>query len=722
MSERSIGLWDQLKIYALPVAAVVLGLTVSFVLYWQLNVLDDQNINDQFSRLAQEQSKHLQWNLTNYRNALHSTVDLFNSTERVELTDFQRIANLIENRYPEVLALEWLPKVTNDERQSFVDSIRQQYDVNYELRELDEAGDLVEARPRQTYYPVTYIHPFQGAHYNQRILGFDHFSQMNRRRAIKKARNQGSITITPSMVFFRTGFAERDVQSPANNLGVILYKPVFTSATDREDVEGQHEKPVGVIALSLKVQSVMAPVFEAGDFGQNVAVIEHASDPNNPNSRLIYSNRPLDEVNEFMDEAPDISFRERFPVSDRSWSVLLWPTQQYVNARGSWAPLLALAFGLLFTGILTRGAYWMSGEFLGRRREFYSVIDSAEDAIISTNQDGRIRLWNSAAREIFGYEKDDVTGKPVTKILAEDDREDFGEMLNREGTGSIDGKMMDLNGMRSTGERFPIELTLSKWEGQGEVFYTIIVRDVTERKKRENRLQELTKNLEEKVKNRTQELEQFVYAASHDLREPARVMQTYAGFLEEDLGGELNDNVRKDLRFIRDSASQMNDLIDSLLTLSRIGQGEIELEDVDVNHCVDQALEQQEELIKTSDVSIERDDLPQVQADPALLTDLYQNLLVNAVKHGGNGEIEIRLTAERNGDNWILGVRDRGPGISPEYQDKIFEPFKHLSQSDKQDGTGIGLSICRRIVERHDGDIWVDSQPGEGAHFRFTLG
>lgn len=721
MDDRTLDYPDLFKIYALPFVAVLLGLAVSFGLYWQLSVLDEKRINEQFSQLAQEQSKHLQWNLTNYRNALHSTVDLFNSTEGVELGDFRRIAQLIQKRYPEVLALEWLPKVSGTERDEFVENFRRQYNLDYRITELDPAGNLIPAKNRETYFPVTYVQPFESARHNRKFLGFDHFSQSNRRRAIIKSRNQGSITITPSTHFPRLGSNNRVLRSPNNNLGVILYKPVFETPHTDDSAEDQHEISIGVIALSLKIQSVMEPVFETGDFAHNVAIFEHATNPNNPSSRLIYSNRTPERVQKIADNESKITFSERFPVLDRSWSVMLWPTDEYMNRRSSWAPLLALGFGLLFTGILARGSYWLSSEFLGRRKEFHSVIDSAKDAIISTNADGSIRLWNSAAEEIFGYTEKEVMGNHLTDILVEEQREELrDELIDYRETDARDltGDVIEFEGLRADGSNFPLELTLSKWEQQSATYFTVIVRDITKRKEQERRLEELTRNLEQKVEQRTEELEQFVYAASHDLREPARVMQTYAGFLEDDLGSELDTDVRKDLQFIRDSAQQMNNLIDSLLKLSRISQDDIELETVDVNSCVDQAIEQQEELIESSDVTITREDLPEVEADPALLTDLYQNLLSNAIKHGGD---TITLTAERRGEEWVLGVEDDGPGIDPEYQDKIFEPFKHLQQPQSQEGTGIGLSICRRIVDRHDGEIWLESTLGEGAHFRFTL-
>ncbi|MFB6345646.1 MAG: ATP-binding protein [bacterium] len=245
--------------------------------------------------------------------------------------------------------------------------------------------------------------------------------------------------------------------------------------------------------------------------------------------------------------------------------------------------------------------------------------------------------------------------------------------------------------------------------------------EIKQRREAEQELREVNRTLEKKVQERTEELEQFIYAASHDLREPVRTMQTYAGFLEEDLG-DVKGKVKEDIEFISDSADRMSELINSLLKLSRTSRQDLEPTDVSVEESVHEALQHLEASMEEKAVRIEWDDLPEVTADPALLSDLFKNLISNALKYGVDESGTIRITATQEKGQWTLGVKDDGPGVPSDKQEEIFQPFKHLHSWEDYEGTGIGLSICRRIVDQHGGDIWVESEPGEGAHFKFTLG
>lgn len=717
---------EWLKVYWPPLVTVALGGALSVMVFLQLRAQDQQTLNEQFTRVATEQSKRLQWNITNYQNALHSAVDLFSSARRVELETFQRIARVIQNRYPEALALEWLPKVTEENREKFVSTMEEQYGSPFSIREYDsQQEELVPVQERRVYYPVTFQSPPGRPVKSDRILGFDHYSLRPRRMAITEARDRGSVTVIPTTVLPWEGDQARTTQVPDNNLGITFYKPVFGSLETTGPIDANPEQPVGMIALNLRVQSIISPVFEGESLRHNVAVYEHLGNKGDSRRRLIYTSPSVEKLSGDQNIDANIAYREQFPVSNGAWTVVIWPQEEYLDARRSWAPLLALGFGLLLTAGFTQGVIWFSRRLVGRREQFRSVVDSAEDAILSVDAGGEIVLWNDAAEEIFGYEEDEIIGTGISKLIARDQRKVVRDAFNSDETPDASDLRgtRELRGIRRDDVEFPLEFTLSSWDEQGETYHTVIIRDLTERKRREKELRELNEDLEKKVDHRTKELEEFVYAASHDLREPARVMETYAGFLESDLGDSLDEPVRKDLEFIRESANQMNELIDSLLKLSRIGQDELHLETVSIEECVTEALEQQKQLMEEVQPEIKREELPEITADPSLVRDLYKNLIGNALKYGiPEDETPIlTFTARRNGDDWILGVRDNGPGIDTDFQEEIFEPFKYLRNDEDTDGTGIGLSICRRIVDRHGGRIWVESPPDEGAHFRFTL-
>jgi signal transduction histidine kinase len=248
-------------------------------------------------------------------------------------------------------------------------------------------------------------------------------------------------------------------------------------------------------------------------------------------------------------------------------------------------------------------------------------------------------------------------------------------------------------------------------------------------------LQRANTELEQRVSDRTRELErrtqdlerfnteldQFTYVASHDLQEPVRNLVSYSTLLKEDLGGELSQDVTEDLFYITSAASRMQQLVQDLLALSRAGRAAVKTEPVDLNDCVHHALDALRIRIDETEAEVFLAPLPTIQGDATLLTQLYQNLLGNALKFVGEERPVIHLTVERGADMWILGVRDNGIGLAPEYAEQIFKPFKRLHGMAAYAGTGIGLSICQKAAERHGGRIWVESEPGQGAHFRFTL-
>ncbi len=233
---------------------------------------------------------------------------------------------------------------------------------------------------------------------------------------------------------------------------------------------------------------------------------------------------------------------------------------------------------------------------------------------------------------------------------------------------------------------------------------------------------ESLRSVNEELRRKNTELDEFTYVASHDLQEPLRKITAFGELLPKDLGGALPEAAGKDLGFITEAAKRMRILVQDLLALSRAGRATLKRERVCLAACADRALLAVSAQIEKSGAEITHDELPEVLGDPTLLTQLYQNLLGNALKFAEPGrKPEIHLTCERKENQWLLGVRDNGIGIKPEYHEQIFAPFKRLHGRDEYEGTGIGLSICRKAVERHGGRIWVESEPGRRTHFKFSL-
>jgi light-regulated signal transduction histidine kinase (bacteriophytochrome) len=228
--------------------------------------------------------------------------------------------------------------------------------------------------------------------------------------------------------------------------------------------------------------------------------------------------------------------------------------------------------------------------------------------------------------------------------------------------------------------------------------------------------------LNRELAERNKDLEEFAFVASHDLREPLRKMISFSDLLERDLGEPVPEKVSRDLRFIRDAAERMQRLVNDLLSLSRAGGSPEKRQRLSLDLCVDAALGALQVKIDETGAAFERDALPEVWGDLTVLTQLYQNLISNALKFSDKSRPRIRITAEEVGARWILGVADDGIGIKPEYAKQIFRPFQRLHGRQEYEGSGIGLAICRKAVERHGGEIWVESRVGCGSHFKFHLG
>jgi signal transduction histidine kinase len=240
------------------------------------------------------------------------------------------------------------------------------------------------------------------------------------------------------------------------------------------------------------------------------------------------------------------------------------------------------------------------------------------------------------------------------------------------------------------------------------------------REEREQAERDLAQKVEELARS-NQALEQFAYVASHDLQEPLRMVATYTQLLAERYRGKLDDNADRYIHYAVDGATRMQTLIQDLLAFSRAGNQGMNLGRTDCNAVVEQALKNLQAVIQESNALVKFDDLPVVSANTSQLTQVFQNLVGNALKFHGSTPPVIRIGAEEHGDEWLFSVTDNGIGIEPEHSEVIFDVFKRLHTAAEYPGNGIGLSICKRIIEQHGGKIWVADRSGKGATFQFTL-
>jgi PAS domain S-box-containing protein len=352
---------------------------------------------------------------------------------------------------------------------------------------------------------------------------------------------------------------------------------------------------------------------------------------------------------------------------------------------------------------------------------YRGLLEAAPDAMLVVNQAGEIVLLNLQAETQFGYRRDELLGQRVKNIIPEG----FAERLIADGTRSAAealaqqiGTGIELAGRRKDGTEFPIELMLSPLQSAEGILVTAAIRDITERRRSEEHLGKTVREL----KRSNDELQQFAYVASHDLQEPLRMVSSYTQLLAKRYQGRLDSDADEFITFAVDGCNRMQGLIQDLLAYSRAGTSERELREVPSGNALQKALTNLRIMIKQSGAVVTHDALPSVRTDETQLTLIFQNLVGNAVKYRGTEDPRVHVSAARNDDNeWTFSVRDNGLGIDPQYFERIFILFQRLHGRGEFEGTGIGLAVCKKIVERQGGRIWVESQPGKGSTFYFAL-
>jgi PAS domain S-box-containing protein len=352
---------------------------------------------------------------------------------------------------------------------------------------------------------------------------------------------------------------------------------------------------------------------------------------------------------------------------------------------------------------------------------YRGLLEAAPDAMVVVNQIGDIVLLNLQAEKQFGYRRDELLGQKVTSIIPEG----FAERLIADRLRSAEdalaqqiGTGIELIGLRKHGSEFPVELMLSPLESADGTLVTAAIRDISVRKEAEK---DLAQKVEE-LSRSNEELGQFAYIASHDLQEPLRMVASYTQLLSRRYTGKLDKDADEFIAFAVDGANRMQHLIQDLLTYSRVGTKVNDLRDTSGEDALQQALVNLQGAIADSGALVTHDLLPAVLADETQLVQLFQNLIGNAIKYQSPGIPHVHVSAEKNGGGkWIFSVRDNGLGIDPRYFERIFGMFQRLHKRDEFDGTGIGLAICKKIVERHGGNISVASEPGKGSTFCFTI-
>jgi len=349
-----------------------------------------------------------------------------------------------------------------------------------------------------------------------------------------------------------------------------------------------------------------------------------------------------------------------------------------------------------------------------------AVVDSSDDAIISKDLNGVITSWNKSAERLFGYTAAEAVGQPVARLLIPPDRQDeepkiLARLRNGERVDHFETKRM-----RRDGTLIDISLTISpvKDPNGAIIGASKIARDISE----QIRNQKALKQANDSLTRSNADLEHFAWSASHDLQEPLRMVSTYSEMLRRKFGNQLGPTGDEYIGYLVDGAKRMEQLLRDLRAYTHIAvAADAPVPVSSPETAIERSLANLKAAIDESGAEITFDPLPPVRVHEFQLEQLFQNIIGNAIRYRSNQRPRIHAGAEPEGDAWRFFVQDNGIGIEPQYKEQIFGIFKRLHSSADYPGTGMGLAICQRIVERTGGRIWVESELGRGSTFFFTL-
>ncbi|MGF1675634.1 MAG: ATP-binding protein [Rivularia sp. (in: cyanobacteria)] len=459
---------------------------------------------------------------------------------------------------------------------------------------------------------------------------------------------------------------------------------------------------------------------------QRIAEIDRVKQKNIPPSAdiLLYQGKNVmdiirNEINDFQEQELrqlDMYRQDLDDIGDKN-NIRLWITL---------AISIASYIGAIY--LFSKLDWQIAGQKLqlqGKKSLIKGIMENVVDGIITLDKKDNIDSFNQAAVTMFGYQSEEVIGKKINLLIPEINQTEKAQFTHTI-SATHQNLSMYMQGNRQVGANFPLEISISNLEnGQGKM---VIVRDITEqmqiREKLEANVQELSRlslllaNSNQALTERNQELDNFAYIASHDLKAPLRGIINLSQWLEEDIKDDLAPENQQQLELLRKRVYRMEALIDGLLEYSRVGRIEIDREKVDVNQLLAEIIDS---LNPPATFNIQiSGEMPVFTTKKLLLSQVFANLISNAIKHHPRNNGNISISVEDSGDYYQFAVADDGCGIDIQYQERIFTIFQTLESRDKKENTGVGLSIVKKIIESEGGKITLDSELGKGATFHFT--
>lgn len=730
------------------ILSFVLLLVFSLVVYTFIVArnLDMSARRASFEHVAHDTLNDVQRGFVQYMDLMSYVEGLFNASDFVSAQEFETFSEYVLKRQSSIRSLVWSPMVTNAERAGFEAEMRAQGVNDFSIVERDEEYHIRPAGERPVYFPVAYMAP---PNINPQSLGTDNYASFDmnsaaRRQAIDEAIAQRTDRISGRLI----------LRSAGDAYGIAVYHPVFSEVLNKGG--GEADRLAGFIIGSFKVSAIpneFSAYIKSNGVEMTVMDVTGQAVP-----VMLYDSRTPDykESHELLrTPVQSLIYIDDLSVGGRQWQFHFSESSARVAGLHGWGPWAVLVAGMAFTSLLSAFLLIVSGRTQvvqrlvdQKTREVASGLKKLEKAnqelvsLYATTKekeetfrlamehalvgealvrpDGRFIKVNKALCDILGYSEQELVSIDYTAITHPDDLQRDNENVKSLLAGNGQMYRMEKRYIHKDGHIVWALLSVALVrDGQGQPLYFISqVDDISGLKMAE----EEHHNLVEQLTQSNTELERFAYVASHDMQEPLRMIANFSELTVRESGDRLDDNGRQYLELVRSAARRMQDMVSDLLEYARVGNDQSAGGVVDIEMEIGHVLQNLAAPIARSGAEIVHGDLPRVFGNPVQITSLLQNLISNAVKYQAPGKHPLISVSSRDcGEMCEIVIADNGIGIPTSSQQKIFEPFTRLHSWQQYEGTGIGLAVCRKIVEKHGGQIWVVSEPGKGAEFHFTL-
>jgi PAS domain S-box-containing protein len=572
---------------------------------------------------------------------------------------------------------------------------------------------------------------------NKQALGFDMASEAVRRAAMERARDERTAAVSGKVTLVQ------EIDSTPQP-GFLMYVPVYQSDLPTATVQERRDALIGYVYSPFRAGDFMERVFEGDPRDVEIEVYD---DGQVRAGELLYR-RAADDTH----VAESVFVLRQVVVGGHGWTLRLAATASMiknnqvvpvailwiVGACGS-VLLSCLAFAMARSRYVLQERMLADERLLEQERDAATLLENSLEVFIVIDEQDRILEWNKQAVQTFGWTKGEVLGRQLAEfIVPERLRQAHIDAIrsfhSRKHT--VLGKRIEMPALRRDGTEIFVDISIASTLRRGKTVFFASLRDITARRQQEEQVKLLTATLEHRVGERTQELETanrrleaayrdleaFTRSVSHDLRAPLRAIKGYSSMLVEDLGRSVTPQVQRDMDAISATTRRMDAIIDNLLKLASVSQRELQTQELALGDLMRQVLSEVNPQ-PPAEVHIALKSSECVRADAGLLTLALRNLLANAVKFSqtrATPEIWVGATDVEGGDRAYF-VRDNGVGFDPKYAPRLFGAFQRLHSEREFEGTGLGLTIVKSVIEKHGGRVWAESQPGAGATFYFIL-